>query len=218
VKKGIETERVREMPQKKKKKGSTSSGRDAISSSSTSSLTTSEHVLHDQQDESESPRLSQTPNKEDQPPAKNSQYSAVPEELDQLLAGLGAMTRSDCVAGIKKADEAVAGCAKEQEDEEETLDLRCLLQLRRAKLLKIVFDKRYGTLGLTSQHSKPLESCMYDCQQGMFHSPLLDTPRSGLFLDFICMDPSYPYIRLFRQATGELHVRLPTGYVPFTTT
>jgi hypothetical protein len=162
VKKGIETERVREMPQKKKKKGSTSSGRDAISSSSSSSLATSEH--HDQQNESESPHLS-TPNKEDQPPAKNSQYSAVPEELDQLLAGLGAMTRSDCVAGIKKADEAIAGLAKELEDEEATLDLKCLLQLRRAKLLKIVFDKRYGTLGLATQHSKPLESCMYDCQQ-----------------------------------------------------
>ena len=56
------------------------------------------------------------------------------------------MTRSDCVAGIKKADEAIAGCAKELEDEEARMDLKCLLQLRRAKLLKIVVSVQYASL------------------------------------------------------------------------
>ena len=50
------------------------------------------------------------------------------------------MTRSDCVAGIKKAGEAIAACVKEEEEEEEDemVDLKCSLQLRRARLLKTV--------------------------------------------------------------------------------
>ena len=50
------------------------------------------------------------------------------------------------MAGIKKADEAIAGCAKELEDEEARMDLKCLLQLRRAKLLKIVVSVQYASL------------------------------------------------------------------------
>ena len=44
------------------------------------------------------------------------------------------VNRGDCVAGIKKADEAISDCSRDEEYE----DLRCSLQLKRAKLLKIL--------------------------------------------------------------------------------
>ena len=38
--------------------------------------------------------------------------------------------------GVKRADEAIAGCVKEEREEDE--GVRCSLQLKRAQLLKVV--------------------------------------------------------------------------------
>lgn len=63
---------------------------------------------------------------------RRAELAAVSEELDLLLCG--PVTRSDCAAAIKRADMSIAICTKESEEGE----LKCLLQLNRAKLLKRV--------------------------------------------------------------------------------